>query len=365
MRITLVISSLNGGGAERVMSILANYWAERGQDITLITHSAGHDAYDIAKRVQRVPLILQWNSAHLWDALRHNINRIQILRRTIQSSRPDIVISFVDTTNVLTLISCLGLSIPVIVSERTDPRQYKIGRSWSILRRYLYPRASAVVVQSASVNRWARTFLSSEAVHTIPNPVLPPPFNRKLEKPNTTNGKFIAAVGRLSTEKGHEILIKAASQVLKKHSEWTLIIIGEGPERKNLEKLADDLSLSDRICFKGYIKDPFSHLTQADLFVLPSRFEGFPNALLEAMSYGFPVISTDCPTGPAEIIRHEIDGLLVAPENVTALAEAMDRLMTNTSERERIARRAPDVITRFGLDRVMGLWDNLLEQVLE
>ncbi len=363
MRITLVISSLNGGGAERVMSILANYWAQSGQDVVLITHSAGQDAYAVSDHVRRVRLVLEWNSLHLGDALRNNANRIRTLRRIIRESRPDIVISFVDTTNILTLSSCLGCRFPVIVSERTDPRQHRIGRIWTMLRRLLYPYAAAVVVQTPSVRQWALTFLPSKAVHTIPNPILPSSVKRNFERVGEGGKRTVVAMGRLTIEKGHDLLIRAAALVLEKHPAWTLMILGDGLERQNLEKLAADLGVSHQICFQGHIKEPNALLYQADLFVLPSRFEGFPNALLEAMVCGLPVISADCPSGPREIIRDGVDGVLVPPEDVDALAAAMDRLMSDKDERNRLAHRAPEVLNRFGIEQVMGMWEDLLQQV--
>ncbi len=364
MRITLVISSLNGGGAERVMSILANYWAEAGQDVILITHAAGQDAYAVSERVRRVRLALQWNSAHLRDALRHNVNRIRTLRHVIRESRPDIVISFLDITNVLTLISCFGSRFPVIISERTDPRQHRIGRLWILLRRWLYPRADAVVVQTPSVHQWALTFLPSKTVHTIPNPVLLPSFKRNSETVDGGEKRTVVAVGRLIIEKGHDLLIRAAALVLEKHPAWNLMIIGDGLERSSLEKLAADLGISHRICFQGYVKDPSSLLCQADLFVLASRYEGFPNALLEAMACGLPVISTDCPSGPREIIRDGVDGILVPAEDENALARAMDRLMADSVEREQLAARASEVIERFGVVKIMTMWEETLKETM-
>ncbi len=369
MRLTLVISSLGMGGAERVLSLMTNYWATKGWHITLITlDAAENDFFQLPPTVTRVALDIMGASSNPFSAMRSNIGRIRRLRQAILGSRPQAVISFLDTVNVLTLLACMKSPFPVIVSERVDPRQHPIGRAWSILRRRLYPHAAAVVVQSEAVRGWAERFVQSRAVCTIPNPVLPPtsaPLPASQTPAAPPSKPVIAALGRLVPQKGFDLLIQATAQVLEKHPAWTLMILGKGPELKNLERLAGDLGFSHRIQFPGHVQDPARLLRHADLFVLSSRFEGFPNALLEAMSCGLPVISVDCPSGPREIVRAGVDGLLVPTEDVGALAAAMDRLMSDAAERACLAARASEVLDRFGMERIMGLWGDLLDRLLK
>jgi GalNAc-alpha-(1->4)-GalNAc-alpha-(1->3)-diNAcBac-PP-undecaprenol alpha-1,4-N-acetyl-D-galactosaminyltransferase len=366
MQLTLIIATLEAGGAERVLSIMANYWAKKGHQITIITLSVSEtDFFYIHPDIRRIALDKMSISINPTQAILGNFQRVQRLRQAILASRPQAIISFIDKVNILTLLACIGVRIPVIISERTDPRHYSIGRIWSGLRRLLYPHSSALVVQSEAVRGWARGFLRDSMIHTIPNPVTPPTDAECQDSEWAAllpPGPIIAALGRLCAEKGFDLLLKAAAQVLKSHSDWTLIIIGEGMERENLERLAAGLDISHRVRFLGFVPEPMRLLPRADLFVLSSRFEGFPNALLEAMACGLPVISTDC-SGARAIIRNGVDGILVPVEDEDALAAAMKHLISDEKERACLASRAPEVALRFGTDHVMGIWHELLTDV--
>jgi glycosyltransferase involved in cell wall biosynthesis len=171
--------------------------------------------------------------------------------------------------------------------------------------------------------------------------------------------KTIVAMGRMRHQKGFDLLLKAFASC--SNPEWRLVIFGEGQERKGFELLIRELGLEGKVFMPGVVKDSMSLLKQADLFVMSSRFEGFPNALLEAMACGLPVISFDCPSGPGEIIRNGVDGLLVAPEDVNAMADAMKRLMADGEERKRLGTRAIEVLDRFGIEKVMKKWEELLQ----
>jgi glycosyltransferase involved in cell wall biosynthesis len=191
-----------------------------------------------------------------------------------------------------------------------------------------------------------------------------PALPESLDREGKTE-KVIVAMGRLDHQKGFDILLDAFSRVRDRCPEWRLHIFGEGPLRTELEELVDKLGLTASVRLPGWTQDPFSEFKHGDLFVLSSRFEGFPNVLCEAMACGMPVIATDCPRGPREIVRPGVDGLLVPPEDVHALALAMHRLMCDEVERRRLASRAAEVASRFAPDKVMGLWEELLSTVIE
>ena len=381
MKITLVTSTLGGGGAERVAVTMANYWAAKGWEVTILTTFAGEPAlsYSLDSRVahllpgaksvdnpitdpeESLPMIDLLNSCSQPERdvlLRHGAHILN-LRRAILRTRPAVVISFMDFNNNCVLAATLGLGLKVIVSEHCDPNQNFIGDGWERLRRRLYPQASCVAVLTEESLRFFSSFAGIRR-RVIPNPVTPAVFTSSDEPPTQKNGKTLISMGRLSSEKGFDLLLSSFAVLADRHSEWTLEILGEGPLRRHLESRVRSLSLSGRVRLPGFDLRPFDALRRADLFAMSSLSEGFPNALLEAMACGLPVVSFDCPSGPRHIIRNGIDGVLVPPRDDRALAAALDRLMGDEAERKRLGGRALEVADRFGVERVMSMWNELV-----
>lgn len=371
MKLALVISSLGGGGAERVMSLLANAWIDRGNEVTLITLASRQlDRFPLDPAVQRIALDVAGPSAHVWAALGHNAVRLRALRRAIVACRPDAVISFIAESNVRVLLAAAGLGVPVIISERTFLNGHHMRGVWRTMRRWLYPRAAAVVAQT---RRCAAdlALLTGRRIEVIANPVLDerapgtPVHDGEACKPSVRSGtRTLLAVGRLAPEKGFDLLIEAFARLADRHREWDLVILGEGALRADLERRIALHNLGHRIALPGFDAHVRAAMRRADLFVLASRYEGFPNALLEAMAEGTACVSFDCDAGPRELIEHGRNGWLVPAGDAPALAAALDVLMRDADLRQRLGRRAREVTATYALPAILDQWNALLAAVL-
>jgi glycosyltransferase involved in cell wall biosynthesis len=361
MRLLLVVSSLGPGGTERVVATLAGAWAARGHGVTIATLSdaAAAPFYGLHPAVGHLPLGVARDSAHLPAALANNVRTVRALRRLFAGRRPDVVVSFGDTTNVACLAAAAGLRIPVVVAERCDPRLTPANPAWRALRRAAYPLAATVVAQTQAAASWFRAG-GVRRVAVIPNPVALPVRAGAAADPWPGGAPLLLGVGRLVAQKGFDLLVGAFARVAPGFPDWRLLILGEGPERARLESLAARPGLAERVRLPGVSADPAPAYRRASLFALPSRFEGFPNALVEAMACGLPVVAADCPSGPAEIVRHGVDGLLVPAGDEAALAAALARLMADPGARRALGDAARGVTERFSLERVLGLWDAVL-----
>lgn len=358
MHIVLAIGSLRGGGAERVLCIMADAWVERGYQVTILTFEQEDAvaAYPLSDLVDVVRLNLNTPVSNKLGALMRSWNSVLRLRATIRRLKPDVVVSFIDQVNILIVLACKGLSLPVIISERVHPAYHDIGRFWSILRRLVYNGATTLVVQTKDIADWFLSWCSMNVL-IIPNPVRQP---QKQWVENSQERPIVIAAGRLMHQKGFDLLIKAFARVADEFPEWDLIIHGEGEDRLFLEKLAVNSGVQDRVSFPGWTSDLAGALVKANVFCLSSRFEGFPNALSEAMSLGLPVLSTNCPSGPADMITDDKDGVLVQPDSIHALAQGLRRLMADAPLRSRLGASARSVSKRYRLERIVDMWDECI-----
>ena len=360
MRIALVISSLWRGGAERVMSLLANHCAARGDSVVLITYERSSSDYLLDARVERVSLDLNQVSNGFVNALLNNWRRLVALRKALRESGASVVISFEERMNAFAVLVTIGLHIRCIVSERTDPRRHDVGFVWALLRRLTYPFADALIVQTEAVRPWARgAVLDKGRVHVVPNPVRC--MKRFVRIDAQRHCPIVVGVGRLVTGKGFDVLMHAFHRAVQAHPDWRLVIVGEGPERQRLERLAQELGMTDQMTITGWIAEPGDMLRTADIFVLSSHYEGFPNALLEAMACAVPVIATSC-AGASEIITDDFDGLLVPVNSISGLAGALERLMTDRALRLSLGARALAAAQRYKIKAVMGQWDEVITE---
>lgn len=354
-KVFLVISSLSSGGAERVMAQMASYWAAAGWEVTLATLAPREDFYALHARVKRVRLSVSPTVPGRWRTLVGVVSGICRLRRAIRQARPDAVLSFMDTANVLTLVASCGLGVRTVVAERTDPGEnHRLGKFWKVTRLLMYRFADLVVTQTARAEAWVRGNCHAKTV-VIPNPL------RSLSDLHVVRESLVVSLGRLVPEKGFEVLVRAFARVAPRFPEWRLAILGDGPEEPTLRALVDTLGLARQVVLAGRVRDVEPWLARAGLVVQASRFEGFPNALLEAMGMGAAVVSTDCRSGPREIITDGVDGRLVPVEDVEAMAEVMAELMDDAALRARLGAAAMRVRETYAESRIMGQWEAALK----
>lgn len=363
MRILLAISTLGAGGAERVITILANELARRGHGITLLTLDRASQAfYGTGTAVSRIGLDLVTRSGSLGTRVYWNVRRVGRIRRTIAELRPDVIVSFITEMNVITILACAGLGIPIVISERIDPREHPLSGAWSMLRRATYSRVRVLVVQTPDVASWCREHWSVRSVVAIPNPVTETAPRR--HNPSCRARPFLLGVGRLDQQKGFDVLIRSFALLATQLHELDLCIAGEGPESSNLRLLARQLNVSDRVIFLGQVRNIEQLMTDAFAFVLSSRYEGFPNVLLEALSNGAATIATDCRSGPRQILRGGQFGLLVPPDDPVTLASAVRQLWSDSALRTQLRVNARHAVRPYSIDAVLGSWEQVLVQAV-
>lgn len=368
MKILFVISGLfDAGGAERVLTIMANHWAEQRHEVIIVTFDDGSYSpyYNLSNQLRHKFLDLPAETSSLFQGALANLKRSNKLKFFFKQTKPDVIISFLTNTNITTLLASLGTGLPVIISERNHPAYTKIDPVRKKFRSWLYPRADAVVCQTEGILSYYQPLLAKNGVF-IPNPVLPADPSPSPPEIPLPEGRLLLAAGSMSRtkvyQKGFDMLIPVFSSLAQKHQDWHLLILGDGDQRNELLNQVKELSLADRIHLPGNVDNIQAIYNKADLFVLPSRYEGFPNVLCEAMASALPAVSFDCPTGPAEIIRHEEDGLLVPTEDTVALEKALNQLMSNDTLRKKLSEKAVEIVERFDLEKVMRQWESVLEK---
>jgi glycosyltransferase involved in cell wall biosynthesis len=377
MRITTVIEDLGGGGAERVCVNLANAWAARGGEVTILTVSqrTASSAYAIDSGVRMQDIgWRRWadpkelNAASLAPMLRglHGVACLDIiwempllamLRYAVLASTPDVVVALLDYTNVKVLAAMHETGIPVIACEQTDVSQFSIG-SWQKTREALYRRASAVVAPDPAIAEWLQRH--GARAYAIPNPLNAPPT---IAVERTGERRRLVTLMRLSPEKRPDLLVRAFASIADDFPEWDLEIYGVGPMREELAELVDELA-PGRIQLRGFTDTPYEILSTADLFVSASWIEGFGNAIWEALACGVPVVAMECGAAVRSLVRDGVDGLIVDSDTPKALASALASLMGNDTARKALAARTREVLERFSMESALRKWDELLEDVI-
>lgn len=365
MKILVLTSSLGSGGAERVATTLCNFWAARGDDVSLIPtfSGGGKPFYEVAEAVELV---------YLADALTKPrgrvggyVSRLLMLRKLISKRNPDVVISFLPNVNVAAIVATRGLRVPLIICERSDPSVQPYSFFWKRACQVTYRFADMLTVQTESVAVKAKSiFPGLKSVRPIPNPLPAGVLPHAKEKENAGDRKVLLSIGRLAAEKQVDAIIAAFAEIADEYLDWDLHIYGDGPLRPSLAALVDEYGIAHRAFLKGRTNFPWQVMADSHAFVMTSAFEGFPNALLEAMGTGLPCIAFDCPSGPREISNDGANAVLVRMNDHVGLTGAMRRIMGDEVFRGELGNMArSSVLATFDLPAVAANWDRLFQEV--
>ncbi|WP_454796799.1 glycosyltransferase family 4 protein [Novosphingobium lindaniclasticum] len=347
--IAILTSGLGAGGAEQVIAQLARHWCEAGHQVDVIAFD--HPADPIFHRLPEDVMLHRLGGSSGFAGM---AGRVAALRRVLAARRPQVLVSFLTKNNLIAALATTGTGIRLVCSERNNPERQAAHPLWNLLLRLLYRRADAIVCQTDAVRRCFPASVRGKLV-TIANPVPPPDVPRA-----AGDTRRLCAVGRLTHQKGFDLLVRAFAEVAPRWPGWGLDIWGEGPEHGALAALIAGAGLEGRVVLRGLTPRPRAWVAEADIFVLSSRYEGFPNVLGEAMAAGLPVVAADCDFGPSDMVQHGRSGLLVDSEDVEGLAAAMSALIADPFERMRMGRAARTAMARFHPERILQNWDQVL-----
>ena len=348
--IIFILGSMAGGGAERVMSNLAQYYSERGYNVKIITLLNDKIGYELPHDV----VIRHLSTDNAKPPLKP-LMWVKKLRHIFKLERPDIIVSFFCKINLLVLISSLGLRTPVFISERNDPKSDNRSSLITLLTYLIYPLSKGIIFQTEHAKACFPKIIQRKSI-VLPNPINIK-FNFERDKKLT---KTIVAVGKLMEQKNHVLLISAFRFVLKDFPDYRLHIYGDGPLKDFLNETIRRYEIQDSVILKGKTNDIFNVVYNADLFVLSSNYEGLSNALIEAMFLETPVISTRC-AGSTELIEDGISGRLVSIGDSRELADAIIESITDYSHSVSMAENGKRAVEGFTAEKICVQWSEFLK----
>ena len=349
-KLILITNELSGGGAERVMSVIANDFVERGIEVLFLVLKKTKAEYCLNPKIK----IVYKNRQTSKDVL----GQIFFFRKIMKENPGATILSFFTHQNLYAILASIGLNNAIVVSERNDPNYSIHGNFKKKLREFLYTSSlcDKVIFQTSG----AAEYFSKKI--QLKSAVIPNPLKEQLPKKyEGTRKNTIVSFGRLESQKNYEMLIRAFSLFLKKHSDYTLQLYGKGSQENELKYLADMLGVSEKVVFAGFNKDVHKEIIDAGMFVLPSNYEGLSNSMLEAMAIGLPVICTDSPPGGARMfVKNKKNGILIPVGDTDALTEALNYTAENKQLANQMGNEAYKI--RFLLDskRICDEWEKEL-----
>ena len=348
-RTVFFVSSLGDGGAQRVISILSEKMALEGMDVEIVTYLDVPIVYPVCPKVTVT-------CVEKCTGTKNIVSNLLWLRKYLKK-HAKIILSFLAPFNMIALVATMGTKIPIVVADRNDPAKVPVNSFVRFGRDVLYGFADEVVVQTEANKAYFKRLKNKTTV--IYNPVDLKEYTGLAL--NVQKEKVIVSAGRLTPQKNQKMLLEAFAMVMKKYPDYQLLIYGEGNYRDELENYAKTLKIENNVQMPGSVTDLYDRIKKASVFVLSSNYEGMPNALIEAMCLGLPVISTKV-SGATDLIQHGEYGLLVEVGNVKELEDAMETMLSEEERRLQMAKKAVKLADELLPDEILKQWQKIIRR---
>ncbi len=353
MKICFVTGSLKFSGAEKIISMLMDKLNERGHDISVILLSKKEavEGFDYATQY---PCFVRGNPVS------KVLNRIKKIRKIAKENKFDAIISFNALFNIDVLFALMGTKSNVICCDRNDPVYDPPELNRRIRRKIFYPLSKGFVFQTEVIKNYYKEGIRKKSV-VIPN-FIEADYECVAENKRR---KVIATSARLDdNQKNHVMLLKGFAEFSKTNSEYTLEMYGDGPDRAKYEALIKELGMEEKIILCGRVENVSERLKDIEIFVLTSKFEGMPNALIEAMATGLPCISTDCGGGgAAALIENNVNGILIPQNDIKAFTKALEKLASDEALRIELGKNAYKINQRLDINKIAVMWEDAIEKL--
>lgn len=357
MKILFCLGSLNKGGAERVVTNLANYFIKKNQ-VNIVITSSELPQYELNKKIGVYHLE---ENKKKYNIILRNLKRLYKLNNIIKKLKPDVIISFLPEPSYRTLVLRPIRKIPTIISVRNDPNvEYKSKLNFFAMK-ILYPFADGFVFQTEDAKCYFDKKIQDKSV-IIPNSIKETFIQREIYKGKKE--KTIINVGRLELQKNQELLIDAFNDIKEKFPDYNLCIYGEGTLEEKLKKKIKKMNLEGRVLLKGEVQKIEEKIEKASVFVLTSKYEGMPNALMEAMALGVPCVSTDCPCGgPRFLIKDGVNGILTKVNQKEDIVMGIEKILLDEDFANQISKNAIKIRDTLNPSVINLKWEKYIKKV--
>lgn len=359
-KISFVIGALTAGGAERVVSTLSNKLLEN-YEVHIIALTKSTPFYKLDNSIKLFYCREQFQpSSNIYHAVKANFLLYKTISNYLKKEKINLVIGFITSANILAILASRKNKIPCIISERNYPKKSNTQLQWRTLRKLLYKKADFLVVQTDKIKEQFEPIMASNKIVILKNPIAPELSQAR--DANFEKENIILNIGRLTNQKAQDLLIKAFANV--DNTNWKLLIVGKGEKEKEYKQLIKSLKLDDKVSLLGQTKDIAHFYNKSKIFAFTSLFEGSPNALIEAMHFGLPCVSTDCPTGPSELIKDGHSGYLIPIGDQKLLEQRLSKLISDEGVRKKFGSNAIKSVQSFEVEPVTLKWTHLFEKLL-